>query len=68
MRVRVDATKCQGHTLCNRVAPQVFKLSPEDGHSTVENPEVPVALEDKVRRAVIGCPENAIIIEQSSEK
>ena len=68
MRVRVDAMKCQGHTLCNRVAPEVFKLSPEDGHSMVENPEVPVGLEDKVRRAPLGCPENAIFIEQSPEK
>ena len=68
MPVRVDDAKCQGHTLCNRVAPEIFKLRPEDGHSKVENPEVPVGLEDKVRRAAMGCPEGAIVIEGSLEK
>ena len=68
MRVQVDAAKCQGHTLCNRVAPEIFKLRTEDGHSMVENPEVPVELEAKVRRGALGCPENAIVLEESSEK
>jgi len=68
MRVRVDDAKCQGHTLCNRVAPEIFKLRPEDGHSMVENPEVPVGPEDKVRRAAMGWPANAIVIEGSPEK
>jgi ferredoxin len=68
MRVRVDVAKCQGHTLCNRVAPEIFKLRPEDGHSVVENPEVPVSLEDKVRRAAMGCPEDAIVIGGSPKK
>jgi ferredoxin len=34
----------------------------------VKNPEVPVELEAKVRRAVMGCPENAIILEEAPEK
>jgi ferredoxin len=34
----------------------------------VENPEVPVELEAKARRAALGCPENAIVLEESSEK
>jgi ferredoxin len=68
MRVRIDAAKCQGHTLCKRVAPEIFKLRPEDGHSMVENPEVLIGLEDKVRRAAMGCPEDAIVIERSLDK
>jgi ferredoxin len=68
MPVRVDDAKCQGHTLCNRVAREIFKLRPEDGHSMIENPEVPFGLEDKVRRAAMGCPEGAIVIEGSLEK
>jgi ferredoxin len=68
MRVRVDAARCQGHTLCNRVAPEIFKLRPEDGHSVVENPEVPIGLEEKVRRAAMGCPEDAIVIERSPKE
>ncbi len=68
MRVRVDPAKCQGHTLCNGVAPEIFNLRPEDGHSMVENPEVPAELEAKVRRAALGCPEDAIILEEAPEK
>ncbi len=64
MRVRVDPNKCQGHTLCNRVAPEIFRLREEDGHAEVAAGEVPKALEDKARKAMRGCPEEAIVIEE----
>ena len=63
MRVRVDETKCQGHTLCALAAPEVFKLRDEDGHSYVEHEEVATGLSDQVRRAAATCPEQAIVIE-----
>jgi len=62
MRVRVDANKCQGHTLCNRVAPELFRLRDEDGHAEVVTAEVPKELEEKARKAMRGCPEQAISI------
>jgi ferredoxin len=62
MRVRVDANRCQGHTLCNATAPEVFHLREEDGHSYVESEEVPAELEEKVRRAARACPEEAIVV------
>jgi ferredoxin len=64
MRVRVDANKCQGHTLCNRVAPELFQLRDEDGHAEVITAEVPKDLEEKARKAMRGCPEQAISIEK----
>ncbi len=64
MRVRVDANKCQGHTLCNRVAPELFRLRDEDGHAEAVTPEVPKELEEKARKAMRGCPEQAIAIEE----
>ena len=64
MRVRVDPNKCQGHTLCNRVAPEIFRLREEDGHAEVVAGEVPKALEDKAHKAMRGCPEEAIVIEE----
>jgi ferredoxin len=64
MRVRVDANKCQGHTLCNRVAPELFRLREEDGHSEVTMTEVPKELQEKARKALRGCPEQAISIEE----
>ena len=35
LRVAVDADLCQGHTLCNFAAPDVFHLRDEDGHAYV---------------------------------
>ena len=64
MKVRVDANKCQGHTLCNRVAPELFRLRDEDGHAETVTPEVPKELEEKARKAMRGCPEQAISIEE----
>ncbi len=64
MRVRVDAGKCQGHTLCHRVAPELFRLREEDGHSEVIVSEVPKGLEEKARKAMRGCPEEAISIDE----
>jgi ferredoxin len=66
MRVEVDPTKCQGHTLCAMAATEVFHLREEDGHAEVGDGPVPPELEDAVRRAVIGCPEGAISISEGT--
>ncbi len=63
MRVRVLDDVCQGHTLCAMAAPEVFKLREEDGHAYVDSGEVPDDQRDAVRRAEIGCPERAIVVE-----
>lgn len=64
MKVRVDASRCQGHTLCTIPAPDIFLLDDEDGHAHVadEQADVPPDREDDVRRAASTCPEQAIII------
>ena len=62
MKVRVDAEKCQGHTLSAMAAPQAFELSEFDGHSTALFEDVPTELEPAVRDAAATCPEQAIII------
>ncbi|HEY6623386.1 MAG TPA: ferredoxin [Acidimicrobiales bacterium] len=64
MKVRVDETRCQGHTLCQIAAPQVLKLRVNDGHAYVEDEAVPPALEAAVRLAAAGCPESAILFEE----
>ncbi|MFB4309741.1 ferredoxin [Actinomadura sp. GTD37] len=60
MKVRVDSERCQGHTLCSIIAPEVFEPSEIDGHSTVVKADVPPELEEKVVEAVNSCPERAI--------
>jgi ferredoxin len=62
MKVRVDADKCQGHTLCAMAAPEVFVLSEVDGHASVRHPEVAPEHELAVREAAGTCPEQAIVI------
>ncbi|MEU6642856.1 ferredoxin [Saccharomonospora sp. NPDC046836] len=62
MKVRVDGTRCQGHTLCAMIAPKVFELDDVDGHSSVAGEDVPAEEEDKVREAARSCPEQAISI------
>jgi ferredoxin len=64
MRVSVDPNHCQGHTMCNMVAPELFKLDDQDGHSYVESPEVPAGLEAAARAGAAACPEQAIKVEE----
>jgi ferredoxin len=64
MRVSIDQTRCQGHTLCHITVPDLFRLRDEDGHAFVEDSVVPSALEEGVRRAELGCPERAIRVEE----
>jgi ferredoxin len=63
MRVRVDRTVCQGHTLSAMSAPGVFVLSDEDGHAHVRDADVPPGFEAAVRAAADSCPERAVVIE-----
>jgi ferredoxin len=60
MKVRVRSDVCQGHTLCNMLAPEVFQLRDEDGHAYVAEGPIPAELQDRVRRASQNCPEFAI--------
>ena len=62
MKVRVDPERCQGHTLCAMIAPEVFRLDDIDGHSSPVSEEVPAGQEAKAAEAVRSCPEQAISI------
>ena len=62
MKVRVDADRCQGHTLCAMTAPKIFQLDEIDGHSSVDSEDVPIDQEENVSEAAHSCPEQAISI------
>jgi ferredoxin len=64
MQVEVSEIHCQGHTMCNMVAPELFKLDAEDGHSYVESPDVPPHLEAAARAGMAACPERAITVKE----
>jgi len=63
VRVFVDPDLCQGHTLCNMVAPEIFSLREEDGHAFVTVETIAPAQEELARKAALGCPERAIFVE-----
>ena len=62
MRVRVIDHRCVGHSMCKLAAPAMFELSDEDGHAWAVTERVPRELEEAVRQAERGCPEQAIAI------
>jgi ferredoxin len=59
VKVTVDDDGCRGHGVCTTICPEVFALT-DDGYSEVLSPDVPIQLEDAVRRAAASCPERAI--------
>jgi ferredoxin len=63
VKVSVDGTKCQGHTLCSMIAPDSFELDDVDGHASPVNEVVPADQEAQVSEAAHSCPEQAIVIE-----
>ena len=62
MKVSVDGSRCQGHTLCAMIAPDSFELDDVDGHASPTSEVVPADQEDAVNEAVHSCPEQAIVI------
>ena len=64
MRVVVNPDLCQGHTLCNMVAPDIFHLREEDGHAVVAVAELTAEQEPLAHKAALGCPERAITVEE----
>ncbi|MEU9269095.1 ferredoxin [Streptomyces sp. NPDC048251] len=62
MKVSVDGSICQGHTLCAMTAPKLFDLREEDGHAQVVSEEVPADQEELAREAARSCPEQAITL------
>ena len=62
LRVRVDREKCQGHSRCNSLAPELFELDDYGNAREKGSGEVPAGLEEKAWLAQANCPENAIEI------
>jgi ferredoxin len=65
VRVRIDDDRCLGHAVCASLAPHVFVIPAEGDGALVAMPIVDPDLEPPVRRAVAGCPEQAIVLEES---
>ena len=62
LRVSVDRERCQGHTRCYAVAPELFELDDLGNAREVGDGLVPPDLQEKARLAVANCPEEAVSI------
>lgn len=61
MRITVDRVSCEGHGLCEEVAPEIFELD-DDGNLLhhFEGEVIPPELEVKAKRAIGVCPVAAL--------
>ncbi|GAA4120321.1 hypothetical protein GCM10022215_23760 [Nocardioides fonticola] len=59
MHVEIDWTRCDGHGLCARLAPEMIELA-EDGFPIVRRGQVPDAAVVHLKRAATACPQLAL--------
>jgi ferredoxin len=62
VRVEVDPSRCQGHTLCAMIAPDSFELDDVDGHAHTVVDIVSAEHQGRVLEAAQSCPEQAITV------
>ncbi|WP_027935522.1 ferredoxin [Amycolatopsis sp. ATCC 39116] len=59
MRIEVDRNRCEGHAMCEAVAPEFFSVD-DEGELTVKAEEVPEPEKAAVHAAVLSCPVTAL--------
>ena len=65
LRVRVDQDKCQGHSRCKALAPELFNLDEYGNAHEVGDGIVPAGSEEQAWLAKANCPEFAVeVIEE----
>jgi len=64
MQVHVDPERCQGHSRCYDLAPEIFDVDDLGNAFERNDGVVPAGLEDKARLAAANCPEHAISTEE----
>lgn len=62
MKPSVIPTLCMSHGVCEKIAPQVFKVD-EFGFAWVIDDNPPPELHEKVRAAVYRCPSKALLVD-----
>lgn len=63
MRIVVDYDVCEANGVCERLAPEVYRLDDEDNLHLLQ-PEPPAELHEAVRDTVVRCPKQAISLEE----
>ena len=62
MHVSVDRDKCEGHGLCEQLAPAVYRLDDEGELVLLHEQELPAALEAQAQSGARACPVAALTI------
>jgi ferredoxin len=60
LKIHVDQDKCQGHSRCKSLAPELFDLDAYGNAHEIGDGTVPEGLEDKAWLARSNCPEIAV--------
>jgi ferredoxin len=60
LRIHVNPDRCQGHSRCKSLAPELFNLDEYGYAHEVGDGTVPAGLEEKAWLAQANCPETAI--------
>ena len=64
MRIAIDAAKCEGHSRCYALAPDLVDVDDLGYAFVLGTGAVPDGLEDRARLIVDNCPEFAITVEE----
>ncbi|MBT3246504.1 MAG: ferredoxin [Actinobacteria bacterium] len=62
MKIKVDRDKCEGHSRCYSLAPDLVDVDDLGNAFELTDGEVPAGLEDRANLIVDNCPEFAIEI------
>jgi ferredoxin len=60
VKIRVDPDKCQGHSRCIGIAPDLFEADDYGLSSVIGDGTVPADREAAARLAIANCPEYAV--------
>lgn len=62
MRIDIDEDLCEANGLCMRLAPEVFRVAPDDDVVQLLDASPPEAVRDRLADAVRSCPRGAISV------
>ncbi|MBC8194660.1 MAG: ferredoxin [Acidimicrobiia bacterium] len=62
MRIKVDRDKCEGHSRCYSLAPDLVDVDDLGNAFELNGGEVPAGLNDRAQLIIDNCPEFAIEI------
>ena len=63
MKIVVDRDACEGHGVCEGLAPELFEVGPDDQVILLKN-QLEAADRAKIQAAVLGCPRAALKLEE----